>query len=72
MGKGEQQKIRSRLRRYERALQRERKEGVVWSMRCGSWNDRMLSENANPELRSLEAPLDALGFRLSVELKATG
>jgi hypothetical protein len=25
-----------------------------------------------PELRSLEALLDALGFRLSVELKATG
>jgi probable addiction module antidote protein len=33
---------------------------------------RMLSENGNPELRSLEALLDALGFRLSVELKATG
>jgi len=30
---------------------------------------RMLSENGNPELRSLEALLDALGFRLSVELK---
>ena len=33
---------------------------------------RMLSEDGNPELRSLEALLDALGFRLSVELKATG
>ena len=33
---------------------------------------RVLSENGNPELRSLEALLDALGFRLSVELKATG
>ena len=33
---------------------------------------RMLSENGNPELRSLEAVLDALGFRLSIELKATG
>jgi DNA-binding phage protein len=32
----------------------------------------MLSENGNPELRSPEAILDALGFRLSVELKATG
>lgn len=32
---------------------------------------RMLAENGNPELRSLEALLDALGFRLSVELKAT-
>jgi probable addiction module antidote protein len=30
---------------------------------------RMLSETGNPELRSLEALLDALGFRLSVELK---
>jgi probable addiction module antidote protein len=30
---------------------------------------RMLSEKGNPELRSLEALLDALGFRLSVELK---
>lgn len=30
---------------------------------------RMLSENGNPEFRSLEALLDALGFRLSVELK---
>jgi len=27
--------------------------------------------NGNPELRSLEALLDALGFRLSVKLKAT-
>ena len=27
---------------------------------------RMLSENGNPELRSLEALLDALGFRLSI------
>ena len=27
---------------------------------------RMLSEKGNPELRSLEALLDALGFRLSV------
>ena len=34
--------------------------------------DRMLSENGNPELRSLEALLDALGFRLSVELEAAG
>ena len=33
---------------------------------------RMLSENGNPELRSLEALLDALGFRLSVKLKAAG
>jgi len=33
---------------------------------------RMLSENGNPELRSLEALPDALGFRLSVELEATG
>ena len=33
---------------------------------------RMLSENGNPEIRSLEALLDALGFRLSVELKAAG
>jgi probable addiction module antidote protein len=33
---------------------------------------RMLSENGNPELRSLEALLDALGFRLSIELKAAG
>lgn len=33
---------------------------------------RMLSENGNPELRSLEAVLDALGFRLSIELKAAG
>lgn len=32
----------------------------------------MLSENGNPELRSLEALLDALGFRLSVELKPAG
>jgi DNA-binding phage protein len=32
----------------------------------------MLSENGNPVLRSPEAILDALGFRLSVELKATG
>ena len=31
--------------------------------------DRMLSENGNPELRSLEALLDALGFRLSITLK---
>jgi len=30
---------------------------------------RMLSENGNPELRSLEALLDALGFRLTVALK---
>ncbi len=29
-------------------------------------------ENGNLELRSLEALLDALGFRLSVELKTTG
>ncbi len=33
---------------------------------------RMLSENGNPELRSLEALLDVLGFRLSIELKAAG
>ena len=33
---------------------------------------RMLSENGNPELRSLEALLDALGFRLSITLKETG
>jgi probable addiction module antidote protein len=33
---------------------------------------RMLSENGNPELRSLEALLDALGFRLSVTLKEVG
>lgn len=32
---------------------------------------RMLSERGNPELRSLGALLDALGFRLGVELKAT-
>ena len=31
--------------------------------------DRMLSENGNPELRSLEALLDALGFRLSITQK---
>jgi DNA-binding phage protein len=31
----------------------------------------MLSENGNPELRSLEALLVAMGFRLTVELKAT-
>jgi len=30
---------------------------------------RMLSENGNPELSSLEALLDALGFRLSFSLK---
>ena len=30
---------------------------------------RMLSENGNPEFRSLDALLDALGFRLSVTLK---
>jgi probable addiction module antidote protein len=30
---------------------------------------RMLSENGNPELRSLETLLDALGFRLAVALK---
>ena len=33
---------------------------------------RMLSENGDPELRSLDALVDALGFLLSVELKATG
>lgn len=33
---------------------------------------RMLSETGNSELRSLEALPDALGFRLSVELNATG
>lgn len=32
---------------------------------------QMLSENGNPELRSLEALLDALGFRLAVTLKET-
>ena len=31
---------------------------------------RMLSESGNPELRSLEVLLDALGFRLAVALKA--
>lgn len=30
---------------------------------------RMLSENGNPELHSLETLLDALGFRLTVTLK---
>ncbi len=30
---------------------------------------RMLSENGNPELHSLEAILDALGFRLAIALK---
>ena len=30
---------------------------------------RMLSGNGNPELRSLEAILDALGFRLAIALK---
>ena len=30
---------------------------------------RMLSENGNPELRSLGALLAALGFRLSIDLK---
>jgi probable addiction module antidote protein len=30
---------------------------------------RMLSESGNPELRSLEALLDALGFRLAITLK---
>jgi probable addiction module antidote protein len=30
---------------------------------------RILSENGNPELRSLEALLDALGFRLAITLK---
>lgn len=30
---------------------------------------RMLSENGNPELRSLEALLDALGFRLAITIK---
>lgn len=33
---------------------------------------RMLSENGNPEFRSLEALLDALGFRLAVTLKEAG
>ena len=32
----------------------------------------MLSESGNPELRSLEALLDALGFRLAVTLKEAG
>lgn len=31
--------------------------------------DRILSENGKPELRSLEALLDALGFRLPITLK---
>jgi probable addiction module antidote protein len=30
---------------------------------------RMLSKDGNPELRSLEALLDALGFRLAIALK---
>ena len=30
---------------------------------------RMLSELGNPELRTLETLLDALGFRLSIKLK---
>ena len=30
---------------------------------------RMLSENGNPELRSLAALLDALGFRLAITTK---
>lgn len=30
---------------------------------------RMLSENGNPEFRSLEALLGALGFRLAITLK---
>ncbi len=33
---------------------------------------RMLSENGNPEFRSLEALLDALGFRLAITLKEAG
>ena len=33
---------------------------------------QMLSENGNREFRSLKALLDAVGFRLSVALKATG
>jgi DNA-binding phage protein len=33
---------------------------------------RMRSENGNPEPRSLEAFLDALGLRLRVELEAAG
>jgi probable addiction module antidote protein len=33
---------------------------------------RILSENENAELRSLKAVLDALGFRLSIELQAAG
>jgi len=33
---------------------------------------RMLSENGNPEFRSLETLLDALGFRLTVTLKEAG
>lgn len=33
---------------------------------------RMLSENGNPELRSLEALLEVLGLKLSVEVKAAG
>lgn len=34
--------------------------------------DRMLSENEPPDLRSLEAMLDVLGFRLSITLKEVG
>lgn len=30
---------------------------------------KMLSENGNPELRSMYKVMDALGFRLSVEMK---
>ncbi len=33
---------------------------------------RMLSENGNPEFRSLEALLDALGFRLAITLREAG
>jgi probable addiction module antidote protein len=33
---------------------------------------RMLSENGNPELRSLEALLEVLGLKLSIEVKAAG
>jgi probable addiction module antidote protein len=33
---------------------------------------RMLSEDGNPGLRSLEVVLDALGFRLTIECKEAG
>jgi len=59
-----------------RDLARARKGGLAAMAEAAHLNRehlyRMLSENGNPELRSLEAILDALGFRLSVELKAAG